>query len=114
LNEKNALFLSSLHLHDVVGNTMFKVAVYDCKEIGGKGLKTLESIPKSAFVLEYGGERIGYEEGLRREQDYEQQKGSFMFLCHGKTKFWYELTQTHLPTKTHLPIYHSILPFSPS
>jgi hypothetical protein len=57
----------------------------------GIGLKTNERIPKNAFVIEYGGEVISFDEAAKREQTYTIiNAGCYMFFCQsGRMKVWY-------------------------
>jgi hypothetical protein len=60
-------------------------------ESTGVGLRAIELIPKNAFVFEYGGESITFEEAERREKQYVGTKqGCYMYFCEtGRMKVWY-------------------------
>lgn len=57
----------------------------------GYGVFTKRKVKSGSPVMEYKGELIHYNEGLRREVKYQEQgDGCFMFaFCHGSQKFWY-------------------------
>ena len=57
----------------------------------GYGVFTKRIVKSGSPLMEYKGELIHYNEGLKREVQYQEQGyGCFMFqFCHGSQKFWY-------------------------
>jgi SET domain-containing protein len=67
----------------------WKLQIFDTEDKRGKGVKAAVNIPQGAYILEYGGEKISEEEGYRREGEYGEEKGCYLFLCQGKHQtFW--------------------------
>jgi hypothetical protein len=81
-------FLSA-HLPFESMNSGFALETY-ATENTGMGLRTKERIPKNAFVIEYGGDSITFEEAENREKSYsESQSGCFMYFCQqARIKVW--------------------------
>lgn len=52
----------------------------------GYGLFTTKQFRKGDFLLEYAGEHISSEEGEKREDDYPESMGNFLFFF-GKEKW---------------------------
>ena len=69
-------------LEEQIPKTSFALEVRDSGGKKGKGLYTLEVIPKNSFVIEYLGERLTIKEGIAREAKYEEEKqyASYMFF----------------------------------
>ena len=55
----------------------------------GKGVFATKMFKKGSFLLEYKGELISQEEGERREEEYDESLGSFIFFFKmGRKTMW--------------------------
>ena len=50
----------------------------------GSGVFTTKFFKKGEFLLEYRGDYVGYSEALKREKNYKQCQGSFLFFFKDK------------------------------
>lgn len=80
-------------------------SLYDYRPgfITGKGLFAERKFPAGSFLLEYHGELISKEEGIKRENTYPVENGSFLlYFKSGRTEMWYLLTCFSERRITHL------------
>ena len=55
----------------------------------GRGIITRRAYAPSEFVCEYVGELITFNDGRRREMEYDQSLGSFLYFFHHNAKGWW-------------------------
>ena len=55
----------------------------------GRGIITRRAYAPSEFVCEYVGELITFNDGKRREMEYDESIGSFLYFFHHNAKGWW-------------------------
>lgn len=57
----------------------------------GRGVFTTKDFHAGDFLLEYAGELISHRQALKREQEYSETDGSFLyFFRHNNKVLWYD------------------------
>ena len=85
-----------LYWYVKVAVSILSLAKYDLRFIQklischlGKGVFATKMFQKGSFLLEYKGELISQEEGERREEEYDESLGSFIFFfTMGRKTMW--------------------------
>ena len=61
------------------------IYIYIIVYFSGVGVFANKAILKGEFILEYAGELVFHEEGQKREEEYPEHFGSFLFFYN---KYW--------------------------